>query len=1041
MPLKINSLTKLIIAVVVLSVSLAGDVSSQSLQDRMASANTAYQKGDYQGCRDILHGVTENFGARAGMLFGPKFGVIYYRKGLCELKLAGLAKRGNRLEEANKWFEEAAESFQTCYDKFPNGAAGMADTKNSAHKSCLQRWAETKMGLKDYKEALRLYTKFENERDPNRDKKLPTLGGYNINLAICNFLQVGPDIEEGINKFEQALVNKTKWGTSDSAIVAAFLALSQAVIKENKESAMVDFLNKNRGYLTLEPYQMYEFSPLFLKLAANALDADMYIAARNLYSMIPSSEVMMQDIQTKITALSGRRGIMDGTKTIDVARLKEGLEKLEEKERSGDPHDVFILTAMCFLHDKVGNQRGVYAGLQMLERYYNKSAKRETNLYNLVRVSSLLGIIKDTEEYGKIFLDNYPDSDKAEGVRRMMLSSLFFAGEYTKSLEVAESMIDIVPKGTEQHDVCLFVMGGSNFYLGRFEEAQPLIDDHIEQYPESKMIMHSKYYQASNQTRMQNWDKAAELTDKFLEEYPEPGSNIYMPIALYDRANCHFSSEENDRALDLLKRLVSEFPDSSPIEMAHNLMGNIFENKAEFDEAENHYIMALEKAEARKNDSVAAEALSYLVGMLASQKGPDKDNPLPRLKDVTPYYKKFMENYKDTPFKPQVVVYAMPALKAEGPEQEQDGLDNLQKVISELAGKERQFFLEESINAFSDFYLQKEGNTPEMLKDLYYTFPDIELSNKRVLAMLRVAVIGVFNDQLKKAEADENKDLALKYNASIKALFKDLKSEFDPKELTNFVLVSVGDYLRTKSAAPKQALPYYEELLSRDDNFGEFRARLGIADVLGDSDDVADNKQAIISLEEVLKRATDDLAVQEEALFRIVEISAKIGDWDKCEASCRKYLDEKYSKNSHTVSYLFAVSFDKRNKLEDALLYYGMVYSRYRGAMSISAPSVQRVLEIMWDRNLKAGAEIGQGDKKITLDMDDRQSCYQQIGYPYIEGTRKIRETHPDMTDEEKVLWDSVAALVKKYETSGLIKTMEQVREEEAEARRRGKGK
>lgn len=1039
MPSKINSLAKLILAVMIMSASLVGDVSSQSLQDRMSSANTAFQKRDYQGCRDILHGVTENFGARAGMLYGPKFGVIYYRKGICELKLAGIAKRGNRLEEAGNWFNEAALSFQTCYDKFPNGAAGMADTKNTAHKACLQRWAEAKMGLKEYKEALRLYKKFENERDPTRDEIQPSRGGYCINLAICNFLQVGPDIEEGINKFEQALVNKDKWETSDSGIVAAFLALSQAVIKENKESAMVDFLNKNRAYLTLEPYQMYEFSPLFLKLAANALDADMYVAARNLYSMIPSSQVMMQDIQSRINQLSGRRGILDGKKIIDAARLKEDLDKLEEKERSGDPDDVFILTAMCFLHDKVGNQRGVYAGLQLLERYYNKSAKRETNLYNLVRVSSLLDLITDTEKYGKIFLENYPDSDKAESVRRMMLSSLYFAGEYADSLEVAQSMIDIIPEGTEQHDVCLFVMGGSNFYLGNFDEAQSFIDDHIKTYPKSKLIMHSEYYQASNKTRMQIWDEAAKLLDAFMEKYPKPGENIYMPMALFDRANCHFSSEENDEALVLLKRLVSEFPNSSPIEMAYNLMGNIFENKAESEEAEKHYIMALEKAEARKNDSVAAEALSYLVGMLASQKGPDKDNPLPRLKDAIPYHDKFMEQYRETPFRPQVVVYGMPAMKAV--DREQEALDNLQKVISELAGKERQFFLEESINAFSDFYLQKEGNTPEMLKDLYYTFPDIELSNKRVLAMLRVAVIGVFNDQLKKAEADENKDLAMKYNASIKALFKDLKSEFDPKELTNFVLVSVGDYLRTNTSVPKQALPYYEEILGREDNFGEFRARLGIADILGDSDDVADNKQAIISLEEVLAKATDDLAVQEEALFRIVEISAKVGDWDKCETACRKYLDEKYNKNSHTVSYLFAVSFDKRSKLEDALLYYGMVYSRYRGYMLISAPSVQRVLEIMWERNLKAGDSIGQGDKKIILDMDDRQSCYQEIGWPYIEGTRKIRETNPDMTDEEKELWDSVAALVKKYETSGLIKTMEQVREEEAEARRRGRGK
>mgnify|MGYP001034837397 FL=1 len=89
---------------------------------------------------------------------------------------------------------------------------------------------------------------------------------------------------------------------------------------------------------------------------------------------------------------------------------------------------------------------------------------------------------------------------------------------------------------------------------------------------------------------------------------------------------------------------------------------------------------------------------------------------------------------------------------------------------------------------------------------------------------------------------------------------------------------------------------------------------------------------------------------------------------------------------------------------------------------------------------MKAGEQVGEGDKAITLVMDDRQTCYQKIGWPYINGTKRIRETNQDMTDEEKTFWDSLADLVKKYETSGQIKTMEQVREEEAEAKRRGKG-
>ncbi|MDG1357425.1 MAG: hypothetical protein P8P36_04450 [Akkermansiaceae bacterium] len=173
----------------------------------------------------------------------------------------------------------------------------------------------------------------------------------------------------------------------------------------------------------------------------------------------------------------------------------------------------------------------------------------------------------------------------------------------------------------------------------------------------------------------------------------------------------------------------------------------------------------------------------------------------------------------------------------------------------------------------------------------------------------------------------------------------------------------------------------------------------------------------------------------EEALFRVIESSAEMGDWAKCETSCRSYLDAKYTKRAAQVSYLFAVSFDKRNMNEDALFYYGKVYNRYRGFIVISAPSVQRILEIMWERDMKAGQQVGEGDQVARIEMDDRKACYQNIGLPYINETRNIREKNPDITDEEKALWDSVAALVKKHQASLLIKPMKQAPEEAAEAK------
>jgi tetratricopeptide (TPR) repeat protein len=668
---KRSSITRALVGISLAMVATLGTVKAQSLEIQMSQANKAWKDGQYEKCQALFNRIVTVYGGRATMLYGPKFGVIWYRKGLCELKLAGIAKRDNQPDAAGKWFDLAATSFETCYTKFPNGAAGMPQTSNGSHKASLQRWAESNMGKGEYEEAVKLYKKFLTERDPSRDKILPTPGGFYINLAICHFLMENPKIQDGIRHFETALKNKDKMRTAGGGIVAGFLALSQAVIQEKNEQAMLDFLDKNRADITLEPYQMYEFTPLFMKLAGNSLEADMYISAFNLYALIPGTEDVIQDIKVRLNQLPGRRGIRDGKTIIDVDRLKKGLAKLEEKQRSGDPDDVGVLSAMCYLHDQAGNQRGVYGALEQIELYYNKSKKREKNLFSLVRVSSLIGEIMDTERYGSLFLKDFPKSDKVEGVRQLMLSSLFFGGEYKKSLEVAEVLIKTVPKASEQHDICLFVLGGSHFYLGHFEQAQPFLEQHVKEYPESKLIMHSEYFMGSNLTRLQYWEKAAKLLDAFIAKYPEAGKNIYMPNALYDRANCHFSESQYEPALVILNRLEKEFSDNTVIDMAYNMKGNIFESTDELEKAEEYYLKALEVAEKRENKNVAGEALSYLVGMLGVETQGDKKKPNPRIKDALPWYDKFMKEYPTSPFEPQVVVYGMAAMKAGG--REQDG--------------------------------------------------------------------------------------------------------------------------------------------------------------------------------------------------------------------------------------------------------------------------------------------------------------------------------------------------------------------------------
>jgi tetratricopeptide (TPR) repeat protein len=669
---------------------------------------------------------------------------------------------------------------------------------------------------------------------------------------------------------------------------------------------------------------------------------------------------------------------------------------------------------MAFVHEtKYENARAAFAAYEQLELYYNKDKeKRENNLYNLVRTSSLIGEVFATEEYGGIFLKTFPDSKHVPAVRRMMLTSLFYEGEYEKCIEVASVMIDKLPKNSLEHDICLHVLGGSYYYTGAYDKAQPLLDQHVEEYPKSKFNQAALYFQASNLSRLQFWAKAAKLLDAFFEKYPDPAQNVFFPFALFDRANCHYAENEFDPALDKLNRLEKDFPTAEVMDMAYNLKGNVLQTKEQLDEAESYYKKALELSERRENRAVSAEALYYLVAMLGEEKRNKEDNP--RIKDAVPYADKFWQVYPDSPYKTQVAVSQIHALDAVG--RGEEALERLRDVIGEMASQQQAVGLEEAINSYTEAYLEK--HKPEELKEHYYNFPKIRAADKAARALLRIAVIGVFEEVHKKTEDPAEKTKA---EAMIKVLFQELKGDFDPKDLTSYILIRLGDYLRTKTSAPRQALPYYDEALSRPDQSYLFQALFGRADVYagGTSEEMG-------KAEADLKRVFDDSqdrVDRERALYRIIQVNMKKEAYDKAEENARLYLDPKglnFSQNSPHVGLILAQTYDKRGMVNDALAMYAKVWSAHMGYIEVSAPAMKRWMELSWDRNLSAGKE----------GKDDRQGAYEG-GWNYLDLTRRFFDK---MTEKEQEMWREIEKLVATYENTPGIKSMAVIKAEKEKA-------
>ncbi len=972
-------------------------VQAQALADMHKEALDNMKVGKWAEAHAVLAKATNTFDKRALQLFGPRFGWFWYHRGYCEIKL--------------NQFDDAMKSFEKCYTKYKNVAPkeGQAPSSNLYNKKSLLMWGHSAKGAEEWATSIRMYKKFLAERDANRDKY--EKGVFYINMAINHYKL--NKIKEGNGYLETAIKGKVSFPTPNKGIMAAFNVMVAAVIEKKNEPALLDFLAKNRAHIKLEPFEAHEFSSLFMKLAQDARSAEMIRSTFELYSLVPSTVAAIDDIKSRLTMLGSHdRTIRDGSMIVNKGDLSKSSTELEKADTLGKVNEIYAYLNTAVLHEEDGNIRGAFAVYEQLELYFPKakvfrdkkvSPAREDNLFNLVRTSAVIGEVLTTEHYGSIFLKAFPNSKHVKEVRRMMLTSLFFNGEYDKCVEVAEVMLPKLTKPSKQHDVCLFVLGGSKHYLGEFHEAQPLLNEYISTYKKSKdadkiRVLATSYFHAANYSRLQEWSKSAALLDAFLKEYPDAKSNVYYPFALFDRANCHYAENETEDAYTKVTRVETEFPGVSVMEQALALKGNILEGLKKPGEAEEYYHKALALAEQKKNDLVSGECLFYLTALIGKEKIGKGENP--RVAEAVPFYTKFWERYgASSPFKAKVAVAGIPAMRKVGKIEE--ALEKLQGVIASLSKVPGTPGLEEAIGSYTEEYLKE--NTPDELKDHYYAFPGIDSRDMATRALLRIAIIDVFEGVYATADKEKDEKKSRDAKARIDVLFKELRDTFKPKDLSNFILVKVGNFIRKKTTKPEAARVYYEEALNRKtDQSHKFAAIFGLADV--NAKGTKSQKAEAIKLLQRVIADSDEASEKEEASYLTASIYFDSGDYDKAVATATEYINNKtYRQYKVQARMLLGSAHDKAGRVDDALVSYQSIWGPSMGAIRYSAPAIKRWMEILWTRG---------GNN--TSGKSDKQYAYEN-GHDYIRLTTNAAKK---ATRDEQAVRDEVAELVKDYEAN-----------------------
>jgi len=844
--------------------------------------------------------------------FGPKFGVMHYRRGFC------LSRDGK--------FDEAIAAFETCINKYGNKPDTPAEKFNPLIPNAMLECAAVTQRTGDFEGALVWYEKFkDNIKDAEPGSYSPAF--LFIEMGTC-YVKTG-EMEKGLELIDRAF-SEPKFRASSKDLFRAFLSLvdgwneAAANAPVETQKTIHAFIDKYGDKLRPSAYDKsrFSFNPRLVEAARAASENKMHTAALRLYSMVASSSDIVEDLEARAAGFGGAN-----------AQLQAAID--EQTASASDPKglDMVTLFGIANAYQQLGNFRAGFGVYDYLENRFPTSEHRPDILFGALQCASAINADASALYFGEDLLENHPDYEHRDKAIGLMVTKLFFSGQYERALEVSTRMRDTIAPESPQREVVDFVYAGSLFYLQRYDESLPEVTAFIEKYPESPYYETMRRLDSLGPVILQDWAAAGPKLDKFLEDFPE--SEMTADV-LVDRAITHYSLSEYDPTLKVVQILRTEHAASPNLDRALNLAGDVHFSREDNEKAEEAYLKAREASTRHGNEDPNAHAVAQLVNVANLQEKYD---------DVLAYYEEFFSKHEGNLRESGVAVGSVPALQSK--DRMSEAYTTLEKVIARAANSEsaaESDALERALTSYCEFYGQEKGGAA--LDKQLLNFPTHGMPKPPLLkAWLLMSQIDTYEDEAYKGQIE-------KVDAKKKVAYQELAA-FDKSILPPYILVKVGRQLRTLGA-PLQATPWFEEVLARGESEHSGLADLGIAQIYASTGDAAKETEAIAKFKEVMTKYPGE-SYEEEAALGLADLQYQKGQWQNAAASYQVvFANKKWSRDRARVAYNMGDAYEKSGDRKMALASYMNFFGPpYQSVLKYSAPARVKAATLQWDAGKK----------------------------------------------------------------------------------------
>jgi hypothetical protein len=136
---------KMIYAAFVMLMLAPMSKGQRNLGDEVPQAIELMKKKRWIEAQIILFNIVDQMAERGEVLYGEKFGVVYYNKGYCELQLARESKEAVK---RNEYYKLASDSMKECFEIHMRA--------NKVHPKSLLYRAQAEQGLGNMETAIEL---------------------------------------------------------------------------------------------------------------------------------------------------------------------------------------------------------------------------------------------------------------------------------------------------------------------------------------------------------------------------------------------------------------------------------------------------------------------------------------------------------------------------------------------------------------------------------------------------------------------------------------------------------------------------------------------------------------------------------------------------------------------------------------------------------------------------------------------------------------------------------------------------------------------